>query len=175
MMVNDPVMEMLRGSCFEERKMGTKTWVVVCTLPNGYEITESAACVDPQDFDEEVADSICRSKIRDRIKELLAYEACSRGGAEKTEISRERAPVEDGARLLLEGACWGTAMVAAMTNRRARVRIKGWAPGVCVKGGVASERGKLLMVSGDGDEHHWLPVDGEMRSSAWEIWEVMGR
>lgn len=87
MMKSDPVLEMLRGSRFEERKMGSKTWVVVCTLPCGYEITESAACVDPQDFDEEIADSICRSKIRDRISELLAYEACGRGGAEKTDIS----------------------------------------------------------------------------------------
>lgn len=172
MMRNDPVLEVLRGSRFDERKMGSKTWVVVCTLPSGYEITASSACVDPEDFDEEVADSICHSKIRDRIKELLAYEACSRGGAEKVQISRARAPVEDGARLLMEGACWGTAMVAALTNRRARVRIRGWAPGMYVKGGVASERGKLLMVSGDGDEHLWLPLDGEMRSSAWEIWEV---
>ena len=175
MMKSDPVLEMLRGSRFEERKMGTKTWVVVCTLPNGYEITESAACVDPQDFDEEVADSICRSKIRGRIREMLAYEACSRGGAEKVHVSRERTLVEDGARLLKEGACWATAMLEALTNSRARVRVRGWAPGVCVKGGVASERGKLLMVSGTGEENLWKPIDAEMQSDAWEIWEVMGR
>lgn len=175
MMLNDPMLELVSKSRVEERKMGTKTWVVVCTLPNGWEITESAACVDPKDFDEEKAGSICRSKIRDRIRELLAYEACSRGGAEKVHVSRERTLVEDGARLLMEGACWATAMVAALTNSRARVRVRGWAPGVCVKGGVASERGKLLMVSGAGEENLWKPIDAEMQSDAWEIWEVMGR
>lgn len=63
-------------------------------------------------------------------------------------------------------------MVAALTNRRARVRVRGWAPGVCVKGGVVSERGKLLMVSGAGEENLWKPIDAEMQSDAWEIWEV---
>lgn len=54
--------------------MGQKTMVMVCQLPNGFEVTVSSAPVDPDDFDESAGQEMCRAKLKDRIIELLAFQ-----------------------------------------------------------------------------------------------------
>ncbi len=53
--------------------MGKKTCVVQAVLNNGFTITESAACVDPENYDEEIGKSICMDKIESKIWELLGF------------------------------------------------------------------------------------------------------
>jgi len=51
----------------------SKTTVVVCTLINGFTITESSACVDPANYDEQIGKEICLTKIKDKIWFLLGF------------------------------------------------------------------------------------------------------
>jgi hypothetical protein len=54
-------------------KMFDKCTVVVCKLPNGFIITESSACVDPENFDEVMGYEICLNRIENKIWELERY------------------------------------------------------------------------------------------------------
>lgn len=50
-----------------------KCTVVSCKLPNGFVIVESSACVDAENYDEELGAEICFSKIVDKVWELEGY------------------------------------------------------------------------------------------------------
>lgn len=50
-----------------------KTCVVVALLPNGFVITESSACVDPANYDEQIGEQICKDRIKNKIWELEGY------------------------------------------------------------------------------------------------------
>lgn len=50
-----------------------KCTVVSCKLPNGFIITESSACVDPENYNEETGIKICMDKIIDKVWELEGY------------------------------------------------------------------------------------------------------
>jgi hypothetical protein len=50
-----------------------KVTVVVCTLINGFTITESSSCVDPANYDEQIGADICMEKIKDKIWFLLGF------------------------------------------------------------------------------------------------------
>ncbi len=63
----------LHGSSFQDKKMGEKTTVVCCTLPNGFEITESSACVDPANYDHAIGVKICLDRIKNRVWQLEGY------------------------------------------------------------------------------------------------------
>lgn len=67
------IADMLAASKFSVSKVGEKTCVVVCTLPNGFEITATSACVDPADFSEVIGADICKLKIKDKLWELEGY------------------------------------------------------------------------------------------------------
>ncbi len=54
-------------------KLGEKTAVLHITLPNGFEMTEAAACVDPMNYNQEIGDSICMKRITDRLWALEGY------------------------------------------------------------------------------------------------------
>lgn len=54
-------------------KMGRKTTVGLATLKNGFEICVSSACVDPENFNEDIGKEICMKRIEDKIWELLGY------------------------------------------------------------------------------------------------------
>jgi hypothetical protein len=47
--------------------------VLVATLPCGFEVTVSTACVDPRNFSTEMGLDIAKRKIRDRLWELEGY------------------------------------------------------------------------------------------------------
>ena len=63
----------LQGSVFQDVKMGKKTTVLHCTLPNGFELVESSACVDPNNYDHAIGVKICMDRILNRIWALEGY------------------------------------------------------------------------------------------------------
>jgi len=56
-------------------KHGTKTCVVTIILPSGFEMTDSAACVDPADYSEEIGARLAMARLKDRLWELEGYAA----------------------------------------------------------------------------------------------------
>ena len=54
-------------------KIGEKTTCGLITLTNGFEICETAACVDPANYCYEVGKQICRERILKKIWELEGY------------------------------------------------------------------------------------------------------
>ena len=50
-----------------------KVTIVVCTLVNGFTITESSACVDPRKYSKELGTEICIKKIKEKIWLLLGF------------------------------------------------------------------------------------------------------
>jgi hypothetical protein len=64
---------LMAASVFGDIKMGDKTCVVTMKLPNGFEITESASCVDPANYDREIGIMVCKKRIAGRLWELEGY------------------------------------------------------------------------------------------------------
>lgn len=63
----------MENSEFEVFTSFDKCTIVSCRLPNGFVITESSACVNPDDYDENLGTDICFDKIAEKIWELEAY------------------------------------------------------------------------------------------------------
>lgn len=53
--------------------VGYKTTMVRCVLRNGFEIIETSACVDAQNYDQKLGEEICMKKIKDKIWYLLGF------------------------------------------------------------------------------------------------------
>lgn len=62
-----------QASTFEDVKLGAKSTVVCCTMPNGFEIIESSSCVDPANYDHQKGVDICHRRIKDRMWLLLGF------------------------------------------------------------------------------------------------------
>lgn len=60
-------------SKMEATKLGQKTTVVCLTLPNGFEMVQSSACVEPTNYNHDIGVDICLKRIRERIWELEGY------------------------------------------------------------------------------------------------------
>ena len=69
----DDIYVILDSSKFDVYTVFDKCTVVSCQLPNGFVITESSACVDPENYNEELGFEICYDKIFDKVWELEAY------------------------------------------------------------------------------------------------------
>ena len=69
----DRVAIMLENSDFEVFTTFGKCTIMSCRLPNGFVITESSACVSPENYDKDLGIEICYNKIFDKICELEAY------------------------------------------------------------------------------------------------------
>ena len=67
------IASILEDSNFEVFTTFDKCTVVSCRLPNGFVITESSACVSPENYDEDLGADICFDKIADKVWELEAY------------------------------------------------------------------------------------------------------
>lgn len=67
------IAEIMENSEFETHTAFDKCTIVSCRLPNGFVITESSSCVNPEDYDSDLAEEICFNKIADKIWELEAY------------------------------------------------------------------------------------------------------
>lgn len=67
------IAEIMENSEFEVHTVFDKCTVVSCRLPNGFVITESSACVSPENYDEDMGAEICFDKIASKIWELEGY------------------------------------------------------------------------------------------------------
>lgn len=56
----------------EHRKYGNMT-LVNLTTPWGFHITETSACIDPENYSEEIGEAICMSRIEQRLWQLEGY------------------------------------------------------------------------------------------------------
>ena len=63
----------LAASEIDVKKLGLKTTVMVVTLPSGFEIIASSACVDASNYDEELGRPLCLKRIEDKLWELEGY------------------------------------------------------------------------------------------------------
>ena len=66
-----------------------KCVVLMAKFENGFIITESSACVDPENFDMELGVSICRQHIEARLWEMEGY-ALQKSLYEKAEKAKNR-------------------------------------------------------------------------------------
>lgn len=57
----------------EVQTIGEKTTLVHVTLANGFAITESTSCVDPENYSEEIGAEICMERIKNKVWELLGF------------------------------------------------------------------------------------------------------
>lgn len=67
------VTALIASSLIETVKLGEKTTVVSCTLPNGFVLVESSSCVDPENYDEEIGKKICMDRITNKIWAFEGY------------------------------------------------------------------------------------------------------
>ena len=67
------VNDLISKSKVTDIKMGDKTTVVCLQLPNGFEMIQSSACVDVDNYDHNVGVNICMERIRGKIYELEGY------------------------------------------------------------------------------------------------------
>lgn len=65
--------KLMTDSSYEVKKMGQKTTIVACTLPNGFVVVESSSCVDPVNYDQELGTRIAKKRIETRLWELEGY------------------------------------------------------------------------------------------------------
>lgn len=65
--------EIMENSEFDVRTVFDKCTVVTCRLPNGFVISDYAACVNPENYDEGMGVEICHERIKNKVWELEAY------------------------------------------------------------------------------------------------------
>jgi len=76
----EQVNEILENSEFEVfHKIFNKQCIVVAKLPNGFTVLGESACVDPTNYDEEIAIDLAKKRIVNKIWELEGYLLQSRG------------------------------------------------------------------------------------------------
>ena len=65
--------EIMENSEFDVRTVFDKCTVVTCRLPNGFVISDYAACVNPENYSKDMGIEICYERIKNKIWELEAY------------------------------------------------------------------------------------------------------
>lgn len=65
--------ELMNGADVEVKTVFRKCTTVVMRLANGFVLTESSACVDPENYDQEMGKQICYKRIEDKLWELEGY------------------------------------------------------------------------------------------------------
>jgi Phage protein (N4 Gp49/phage Sf6 gene 66) family len=70
---SEQIAEILDNAKVEVKTILDKCTVVVCQLPNGFIIVESSACVDPENYSEELGKEICFKRIKNKVWELEGY------------------------------------------------------------------------------------------------------
>lgn len=113
--------DLCRNSKTRVETVDGKCTVVTVTLENGFMLTESAACVDKANYNEEIGREICLEKIRDKLWELEGYKLqCElyqkemHPNAVQQEMPKMRVEKElkdlDGKIVKLERAMWGSGL-----------------------------------------------------------------
>jgi Phage protein (N4 Gp49/phage Sf6 gene 66) family len=54
-------------------KVGIKTTFCMLTLKNGFVLSHTSSCVDPENYDHELGTKLCVQKIKDKLWELEGY------------------------------------------------------------------------------------------------------
>ena len=67
------IKELLDKSLINVTTVFDKTTVVTVKLPNGFTITESCGCINPDNYSEEIGAEICMAKIEDKLWMLEGY------------------------------------------------------------------------------------------------------
>jgi hypothetical protein len=70
---DDDIEDIIEHTKFKTFTVFDKCTVVVAELPNGFILTESSACVSPENYDADEGYDICFGKIEDKIWELEGY------------------------------------------------------------------------------------------------------
>lgn len=70
-----------------------------------------------------------------------------------------------------DGLAFWDAVAAVANNEDAAMRIKGWMPGILVRRGSGLTESFMIIKDRSGSEDFWWPVELEMRSRHWEVWE----
>lgn len=70
---DDDIEDIIEHTKFKTFTVFDKCTVVVAELPNGFILTESSACVSPENYDTDEGYDICIGKIEDKIWELEGY------------------------------------------------------------------------------------------------------
>jgi len=70
---DEHINSLIERSRKEVTTIGKKTTLVHLRLPNGFEITETSACVSPDNYSEDVGYSICLEKIKTRLWAFEGY------------------------------------------------------------------------------------------------------
>lgn len=71
----EKVERVIEESIITVEPRGMKTMILHAQLPNDFEITVSNACVSPFDFEHDTAEEICRERLKNKIWELLGFQA----------------------------------------------------------------------------------------------------
>lgn len=69
----EQIEELFQSSNVHKQTIWNKCTVVACQLPKGFIIVESSSCVDPENYDEEIGESICVERIKNKLWELEGY------------------------------------------------------------------------------------------------------
>lgn len=72
----DSILDIMDNAEYTAFKVFDKCVIVACKLPNGFVVVESSACVDPDDYDENVAIENCLDRIESKIITMEAYKRC---------------------------------------------------------------------------------------------------
>ena len=64
---------LLKNATIEVQTILNKCTIVVVQLKNGFILTESSACVDPDNYDEKIGVEICLEHIENRLWEINGY------------------------------------------------------------------------------------------------------
>ena len=70
---NEQIEDIMSKAKYKVRTEFGKCTVVTCQLPNGFIITESSACVDPDNYSQNLGEQICKRAIREKVWELEGY------------------------------------------------------------------------------------------------------
>lgn len=65
--------QLISSADIEVETFFDKCTVVVCRLENGFVLTESSACVDPENYNHELGTEICIGRIKNKLWELEGY------------------------------------------------------------------------------------------------------
>lgn len=108
------IQNIIDNSEFEVFTVFDKCTLVVCMLPNGFIITESSACVSPENYDVEMGTEICFKKIVDKIWELEGYNLQNEvhknnsKNADKKPVNADKKPVNTDKMPVVEDGCLDT-------------------------------------------------------------------
>lgn len=70
----EEINELIEKSSIEIFKSKNKCTIVVVELENGFILTESSACVDPKNFDEQIGYDICINRIKNKLWEMKGFQ-----------------------------------------------------------------------------------------------------